>query len=198
MHVSLFNYIANYIQLNDVVKTSHSEAFAHDFIKKNTLFEKAGHVPELLHFIVSGFVLRYYLDDFSNEIVTDINRGVGFLTTYNHFLNNTISPKKYIETVKDVEILQINRLNVFALLAQHSIMQEFQSNLSLKMSNDNRQRAIDLAALPAKELYSKFMNENPSIMQNVPPCTYCFLFVHDTTKPKSPKKKHKITFFTIW
>ena len=168
IYTPLINYFLEFVQLEDVDKDFILKSFKAGFIKKNTIIEKAGHVPKLHHFIASGFVRRYYIDDFGNEIVTDINKGPEFLTTYIHFLNNTVSPKNYIETITDVTVLQINRSSVLNLLSRFLVMQEFQSKVFLKMSNDNRQRAIDLATLSAEQLYLKFINENPEIIQNVP------------------------------
>ncbi len=136
-------------------------------VKKNTILEKAGQVHQHHNFIVSGYMRSYYLDEEGAEVVTDLNDGPRFFTSYNDFANRTPS-NEYLHCITDCEFLRITRdeVDVTAKLGETQL--EY-SLLILQESLERRkQRSNDLSALSAEARYQKLLKNHPTIVQNVP------------------------------
>lgn len=163
----LFDYIAEILILPEVDKESCRQTFKPIFVRRDTIIEPAGQIPEFHNFIVSGYMRNFHLDDDGNEITTDLNNDSRFFTSYFHFMNRTVSNEN-LHCITDCELLRINRKDV-DMVAQTSLTQrDYTIRLFEKLLAEEKQRNWDMANLTAEKRYQKFIVMNPNIIRNVP------------------------------
>lgn len=189
----LFDYVAEILILPEEDKNLCRRLFVPEFVPKNTILEPAGCIPRYHNFIVSGYMRNYHLDENGNEVTNDLNNGSRFFTSYFHFMNRTVSPE-YLHCISDCHLLRISRENVDAGAREGST----QGDYTIKILNNqlalNKQRALDIANLPAEELYAKFAKENPGIMLNVP-LQYISSYLGITPRHLSRIRKNGLSSF---
>ena len=137
------------------------------FFPKNTVIEKAGEIPQHQYFIVSGFMRNFYINDFGEEITTDMNNESRFFTSYNHFANKTISNEN-IECITDCTLLRIKRADQDILYSESAILGKYTILLFQKIIEKDKERINELTTLSATERYLKFIVKNPDVLKNVP------------------------------
>ncbi|MBX2844446.1 MAG: Crp/Fnr family transcriptional regulator [Flammeovirgaceae bacterium] len=163
----LFNYVRLLVDIPEIDQEICCKYFKPIFVKKDTILELEGTIHKYHNFIVTGFMRNYYHDKEGQEITTDINDGPRFFTSYNHFMNRTISNEN-LHCITDCELLQINRDDI-EITAKLGITQMEYSLLILQQQLEkNKQRVIDLATLSAEERYLKLLKNHPRILQNIP------------------------------
>lgn len=136
-------------------------------VKKNTILEQAGKVHIHHNFIVSGFMRNYHLNAEGDEVVTDLNEGPRFFTSYNHFINRTPS-NEYLHCITDCELLRITRDDVDISAKLGKTQMQYTLLILQESLEKGKQRRIDLSTLSAEERYFKLLKHHPAIIQHVP------------------------------
>jgi CRP/FNR family transcriptional regulator, anaerobic regulatory protein len=167
MHQKFIAFIEEMIHMPDYEKELCYQYFEPIVVPKNTIIEKEGKVPKYLYFIISGYMRNYHFDEFGNEITIDLNHCPRFFTSYNHFVNRTISNEN-IECITDCELLRIKRDDVDILFEKSPVVIQHNLIVMQKAFEDERNRLIDMATLTAEERYFKFIKQQPNIIHNVP------------------------------
>ncbi len=136
-------------------------------VKKDTLLETAGTVHKYHNFIVKGDMRIFHNNQDGEEITTNINDGPRFFTSYNHFINRTVSNEN-LHCITDCELLRIKRDDV-DITAKLGITQlDYSLQILQYHLEKSKQRNIDLTTLTAEERYLKLLQNSPSILKNVP------------------------------
>ncbi len=136
-------------------------------VKKDTLLETAGTVHNYHNFIVKGDMRIFHNNQDGEEITTNINDGSRFFTSYNHFINRTISNEN-LHCITDCVLLRIQRDDV-DITAKLGITQlDYSLQILQYYLEKSKQRTIDLTTLTAEERYLKLLQNSPSILKNVP------------------------------
>ncbi|MEM9675680.1 MAG: Crp/Fnr family transcriptional regulator [Bacteroidota bacterium] len=162
-----FDYVRQLVDIPEVDQEICRQYFQPTFVKKDTLLAEAGTVHEHHNFIVSGFMRNYHHNQDSEEVTTDINDGPRFFTSYNHFMNRTVSNEN-LHCITDCELLRVKRDDV-DIMAKIGITQmDYSLQILQQHLEKNRQRMIDLTTLSAEERYLKLMRDHPTILQHVP------------------------------
>lgn len=159
---SLEDERANIFELDAIVKY-----FSPKKLEKGEYFIKTGQVCRHVAFIEKGIVLYYKIDDKGQEIICDFAKENNWVTQYESFINQHITPIsiKAIEPTQ-LQIISFEKLQqlylevpAFELYTQKVIEKMFISSLS---------RSNELQVLRAEERYAKFAKEHPEIIQRVP------------------------------
>lgn len=109
----------------------------------------------------------FHHDQDNQEITTNIIDGPRFFTSYNHFVNRTVSNEN-LHCITDCELLRIKRDDV-DITAKLGITQlDYSLQILQYHLEQNKQRTIDLTTLTAEERYLKLLQNNPSIVKNIP------------------------------
>lgn len=166
-YTRLFEFVEEIIPLPEEDKESIRQTFKPIFLRKDTLLESAGRVPQFHNFIVSGYLRNFHVDEDGNEITTDLNNGSRFFTSYQHFMNRTVSNEN-LHCITDCEILQITFEDAQRTAISSKTQREFTIKLFEKLLIEAKQRNWDMANLTAEKRYQKFAKENINIIQNVP------------------------------
>lgn len=166
-YARLFEFVEEIIELPEEDKESIRQTFKPIFVPKDTILESAGKVPQFHNFIVSGYLRNFHIDKEGNEITTDLNNGSRFFTSYQHFMNRTVSNEN-IHCITDCEILRITLEDAQRTAITSQTQREFTIKLFEKLLVEAKQRNWEMANLTAEKRYQKFAKENPNILQNVP------------------------------
>lgn len=186
---TLFGYIAETLVLPESDKTLIRQLFTPAFFAKDTIIEPAGSVPKYHNFIVSGFMRNFHWNQQGEPVTVDLNEGSRFFTSYFHFMNRTVSPEN-IQCLTDCELLRISRDDVDIAASQGITQKDYTVQILNKRLEANKQRAFDMANLTADERYRKFVQENPTIIRNVP-LTYIASYLGITQRHMSRLRKEK-------
>lgn len=184
---TLFRYIAETLVLPESDKTLILQLFTPIFVAKDTIIEPAGQVPKYHNFIVSGFMRNFHWTQQGEPVTVDLNEGSRFFTSYFHFMNRTVSPEN-IHCITDCELLRISRDDVDIAASQGITQKDYTVQILNKRLEANKQRAFDMANLTADERYRKFVQENPTIIRNVP-LTYIASYLGITQRHMSRLRK---------
>jgi CRP/FNR family transcriptional regulator, anaerobic regulatory protein len=167
MHQKFIAFIEETMHMPDYEKELCYQYFEPIVFPKNTIIEAQGKVPKYLYFIVSGYMRNFHFDEFGNEVTVDMNHAPRFFTSYNHFVNRSISNEN-IECITDCELLRCKRDDIDILFEKSPIIIKNELQVLQKAFEDERKRVIDMTTLTAEQRYFKFVKEQPNIIQNVP------------------------------
>jgi len=162
-----FNYVRLLVEIPESDQQYCYELFEPILVKKGTLLEKEGTVHNHHNFIVSGHMRNFHHNEERKEITTDINDGPRFFTSYNHFINKTVSNEN-LHCITDCELLRVSREDVDKAAHISLTSKEYTEKVLQYHLESIKQRAIDLTTLSGKERYLKLLETCPSIVQNVP------------------------------
>lgn len=162
-----FDYVKFLVDIPESDQCYCRQLFKPVFIKKNTILELEGTIHEYHNFIVSGYMRSFYHSSDGEQITTEISNGPGFFTSYNHFINRTVSTEN-LHSITDCEMLRISREDVekashIGLTSREYTEKALQFYLEL-----SKQRIIDLTTLTGKQRYLKLLHTHPAIIRNVP------------------------------
>ncbi|SEL48605.1 cAMP-binding domain of CRP or a regulatory subunit of cAMP-dependent protein kinases [Aquimarina amphilecti] len=163
----LFNYVRLLVDIPKIDQDLCRKYFKPFSATKGEIIESSGKVPQYHNFIVSGFMRNFYSNELGQEIITDINDGPRFFTSYNHFMHRTPSNEN-LQCITDCELLRIKRDDVDITAKLGITQMEYTVQILQQQLEKNKQRIIDHATLSAEQRYVKLQKEYPSIIQNIP------------------------------
>lgn len=190
MHEKLLQLIAKNKDFGDEDAILCRQFFEPISFSKNTIIEEEGKVPQFLYFVVSGFIRLFYYNEKGEEITTHINCPPGFITSYFHFMNETISSEN-LECITDCDLLRISKNQLETIINKKKIFKDFSLSVFQEALTYNETRANELATLTAEERYNKLIKNYPSIIQNVP-LQYIASFLGMNPKSLSRIRKNNI------
>jgi CRP/FNR family transcriptional regulator, anaerobic regulatory protein len=167
MHEKFIAFIEETMHMPDYEKELCYQYFEPVVFPKNTIIEAQGKVPKYLYFIVSGYMRNFHLDEFGDEVTVDMNHAPRFFTSYNHFVNRTVSNEN-IECITDCTLLRCKRADVDVLFEKSTRVKDHNFLVLQKALEDEKKRLIDRTTLTAEQRYLKFLKEQPNTLQNVP------------------------------
>ncbi|MES2651844.1 MAG: Crp/Fnr family transcriptional regulator [Bacteroidota bacterium] len=152
--------------------TEYDKQLCYDYFEvkkfaKNTTIEKAGKVHLYENFVVSGILRKYRLEETGIEITTAINTKPGFFSCFSSYTDREISNEN-LESITNCVLIRAKREDIDLLLKQGKTLQQFTLLVFQKIIEEQKQNALDLVKLTAKERYLKFVYQYPQLIQNVP------------------------------
>lgn len=167
MHQKLINFIQSQQSFSVDDITLVKQYFEPVLHPKNCVIEQEGKVPKYLYYIVSGYLRLFHYDKNGDEITTHLNCPPGFFTSYSNFINSTKSDEN-VECVTACELLRITKEDLDKLTVASTMMKNFSIHIFQQSLTYHEKRAKELAILNAEERYSKFIENHPDILHNVP------------------------------
>lgn len=166
MYSKLLNLMREIIAL-DASDIEIVESFFEPFFcDKGQILEAENKPVKYLYFINSGFIRIFYNEN-GNEQTTHINCPSGFITSFNSFINGTISNEN-IECITYCEVLRITKNNLDVLCGKSQKWTDFARIVYENSVIYNEQRTKDIMNLSAEARYLNLLKYNPYIIQNVP------------------------------
>ena len=167
MHDLLLNLIIQKVVLTDNDKDLCRKYFEPVLFPKNRIIEHEDKVTKYLYFVVSGFMRLFYYNNLGEEVTTHINCPPGFLTSYQNFINQTISTEN-VECITECELLRITKEDLEFLTQNSTAFKDFSIWVFQQSLTYNENRSKELATLSAEQRYLNLMNNYPEILHNVP------------------------------
>lgn len=167
MHAQLWKLISQRVALSDSDKDLSVRYFEPMVYPRNQVIEEEGKIPKYLYFVVSGFVRLFHCTDKGDEVTTHINCPPGFITSYFHFVNQTVSNEN-AECITECKLLRITRNDLDALTQQSTAFRDFSILVFQQSLAYNENRSRELATLTAEQRYQKLIDNYPHILHNVP------------------------------
>ncbi len=162
----LLNLVHEMIDIDNADEEMMEIFFESVNCEKGHLLEVENKPVKYLYFINSGFIRIFYNED-GNQVTTHINCPSGFITSFNSFVNGTVSTDN-IECITSCDVLRITK-NDLDILCQKSPKWADFARITYEQSVIyNEQRTKDIINLSAEERYLKILKYNPDIIQNVP------------------------------
>lgn len=181
MHKKLIDYINTTQFLTETEIELIRKYFEPVLLPKNRIIEEEGKIPEYLYFIVSGYLRLYHYNQYGDEVTTHINCPPGFFTSYQHFINNSVSHEN-VACITGCELLRITQKNLQILVESSERIKNFSITVFQQSILYNEKRSEELATLSAEQRYQKLIENYPDILHNVP-ITYIASFLG--MKPES-------------
>lgn len=167
MHNYLLNIISQKVSLTRTDIDLCQKSFEPVLFPKNRIIEEAGTVPRYLYFVVKGFMRLFHYNENGDEVTTHINCPPGFLTSYFHFINQTLSDEN-VECITECELLRITKSNLDLLVQQSAAFKDFSIGVFQQSITYNENRSKELATLTAEQRYKKLIENYPGIIHHVP------------------------------
>ncbi|MGF1924711.1 MAG: Crp/Fnr family transcriptional regulator [Bacteroidia bacterium] len=169
--VDYFNIFFNCIdKINPITDDDKQLCYDHFEVHKfdkNTLIEKAGKVHLYQNFVVSGILRKHTLEETGQEVTTAINTEPCFFSCYASVIEGKVSDEN-LETITDSVLLRIKREDIEYLFKHGKTIHQYTILLFHKIIEEQKQKALDLVNLTAKERYLKFTTQHPHLIQSVP------------------------------
>lgn len=163
----LFETVSAVMEMTDIDKALCFKYFEPVIIPKNTIVEYQNKIPQFQYFVVSGIMRNYFYDLSGACITTDLNEGPRFFTSYNNFVNRSVSDE-IIECVTECELLRVKRDDVDIMFAESVILKDFTIRYLEKVIEEDRIRMAELSTLTAEQRYLKLLKRAPHIFLRVP------------------------------
>lgn len=167
MYQVLFKTVSNVMEMPSYDKSLCYKYFEPVNFPKNTIVEDRNKIPEYQYFVASGIMRNFYYDASGCAITTDLNFAPRFFTSYNNFVNRSIS-NEIIECVTDCQLLRATRDNVDTMFAESIILKDYTIKYLEGIFAEERARITELTTLTAERRYLNLMDKAPKIILTVP------------------------------
>ena len=164
---TLFDSVENFVEMPEYDRQLCRQYFEPVVYPKSTIIEKAGTIPRHQYFIISGHMRNFHLDSRGEEVTTDMNDGPRFFTSYNSFMNRTIS-NEHIECITGCELLRVNRDDVDVLYQKGISIKDYTMMILQKFLDEEKIRMKEMSSQTAEQRYENFIKRCPNLTLNVP------------------------------
>ena len=166
--MSGMDILIEYFQKNGIERKV-AEALITFFTKKiypkGSIILNMGENTQSIHFIMSGIVRGFYLDEDGVEMTKCFSTKENWCCVYNMFRNE---PSKYwIETLDDCVMAQIGVEQLRKIIDINIQFQELYMKLCTQAFIQSDERAINFQKMNAKERYLLFAKEHPDLVECV-------------------------------
>lgn len=161
----MFDYIETLYPMAEEDKQSCRDNMHLQFLKKDSYLSKEGSIPVYHNFVVSGHLLKYHINSTGEEITIDLNDGPRFFTSFEHFMNRTVSDE-HLLCITDCTILRLHRDNMQAMAAKFPSLNQYYALVLQKSWESEKQRVLERTTLTAEQRYIKLLKNRPSIIKN--------------------------------
>lgn len=163
----LYNYVEQLHPLSSLDKDLCRKYMLICKAPKESIISRDGEIPRFHYFIASGHVRKYTIDQSYNEITLDINDSPRWMSSYEYFINRTISDET-LECLTDCVLLRLSRDHFQILSEEGDNFNAYVILLFQEIILAEKKRMLSLSSLDAEERYVKLMNDKPNIYKNVP------------------------------
>ncbi|GAA4361914.1 Crp/Fnr family transcriptional regulator [Hymenobacter saemangeumensis] len=136
-------------------------------VKKNTVVQAAGTVPQYLYFLGTGYMRLYYADEQGSEITTHLGLPGDFLTPFLSFIHQQPAPES-LAAITACEVLRIAHADLAALIAGSEAFKQFSLLIFEQAMGAAARRANSLATLSAEQRYRLLLAQHPAVLLHVP------------------------------
>jgi CRP/FNR family transcriptional regulator, anaerobic regulatory protein len=167
MYERLINTISNLTGLQNGDISIIKSVFKPRSVKKGSILVDKGNYANIAFFINSGHLRYYKVIETGEEQTIHLLSPGQFAAAFCGFVTNTKS-EETLHAITDSELLLITKNDLEELYGIDIKWQIFGRKLMETLLVEKEKRIIDQLSLTAQERYTKLLEINPSLIQNVP------------------------------
>ncbi|MDC6390556.1 Crp/Fnr family transcriptional regulator [Maribacter sp. PR1] len=167
MNNNLSSYIKRYIELTEEENELFQSFLKNTVLKKGDFLLKAGQTCTAKYFVVKGCVRLYYIDGKGNEQIIHFGLDNWWITEYDSLINKNPS-NIYIQAIEDTLLLTLNQTSFEKLTLEIPKINTLFRIIMEKTFIASQRRLEYMLSYSGKELYQKFVSQNPEFLQRVP------------------------------
>jgi len=167
MHDNLIKHIRNHIDLDDNSIEILKKYFKPVSYKKKEFLLKEGQVCRSLYFVDKGCLRMFFINNKTNEQITQFAKENWWISDYFSFTDNKPSPY-YIQTVEKSDILSIDSVSFEAMLKELPQMERYFRIIMQRAVAASQLRTKYMSELSKEEFYIHFCTSFPEFVQRVP------------------------------
>ena len=167
MHAALIQEIKKHIDLTTEDEELITTAFRFKKVRRNQVLVQPPDIAIYEHFVVSGCLVQYYLDD--NGIQhTLLFAPEGWWTTDLPSFLTAQEAKYHIEALEDSELLIISKQLLDKLLVKIPSLNNFFRVLYQNAVMAQEERLLNVLSTKVEERYLRFVKKYPQLQNRIP------------------------------
>jgi CRP-like cAMP-binding protein len=167
MHAALIQEIKKHIDLTTEDEELITTAFRYKKVKRNQVLVQPPDIAMYEHFVVSGCLVQYYLDDNGIQHTLLFAPEGWWTTDLPSFLTGQES-KYHIEALEDSELLIISKQLLDKLLVKIPLLNNFFRVLYQNAVMAQEERLLNVLSTKVEERYLRFVKKYPQLQNRIP------------------------------
>jgi len=167
MHAALIQEIKKHIDLTTEEEELITISFRHKKVRRNQVLVQPPDIAIYEHFVVSGCLVQYYLDDNGIQHTLLFAPEGWWTTDLPSFLTGQ-EAKYHIEALEDSELLIISKQVLDKLLLKIPILNNFFRILYQNAIMAQEERLLNVLSTKVEERYLRFVKKYPQLQNRVP------------------------------
>ncbi|HEY1163796.1 MAG TPA: Crp/Fnr family transcriptional regulator [Chitinophaga sp.] len=167
MHPALLQAFKKHINLTAEEEALITESFRYKKVRRNQLLVQPPDIALHEHFVISGCLVEYYIDDNGTQHTLLFAPEGWWTTDLPSFLSGQAS-KYHIETLEDSELLMISKESLDKLLAEVPILNNYFRILYQNAIIGLQERTLDVLSTKVEERYLRFLKKYPQLENRLP------------------------------
>jgi CRP-like cAMP-binding protein len=162
----LLDHIKRYCIINDDVAEAIRSSCGSDTIRKKQLIVQSGSPCSTIHFVTSGCLRMFYIDDKGVEQTIQFALENWWMTDLDAF-NNRRNASFSIQAIEDSTVILFNKKDFDHLLLEHPVMEKYFRRIYEKAYSASLFRMM-FVRLSKDESYQMFCDRYPEFVQRIP------------------------------
>lgn len=167
MHAALIQEIKKHIDLTTEDEELITTAFRHKKVRRNQVLVQPPDIAVYEHFVISGCLVQYYLDDNGIQHTLLFAPEGWWTTDLPSFLTGQES-KYHIEALEDSELLIISKQLLDKLLVKIPSLNNFFRVLYQNAVMAQEERLLNVLSTKVEERYLRFVKKYPQLQNRIP------------------------------
>lgn len=167
MHPALLREFKKHISLTAEEEELIAESFRYKKVRRNQLLVQPPDVALHEHFVISGCLAEYYLDDNGTQHTLLFAPEGWWTTDLPSFLSGQAS-KYHVETLEDSELLMISKEALDKLLDKVPILNNYFRILYQNAIIGLQERTLNVLSTKVDERYLRFLKKYPQLENRLP------------------------------
>lgn len=167
MHAALIQEIKKHIDLTTEDEELITTAFRYKKVRRNQVLVQPPDIATYEHFVVSGCLVQYYLDDNGIQHTLLFAPEGWWTTDLPSFLTGQES-KYHIEALEDTELLIISKQLLDKLLVKIPSLNNFFRVLYQNAVMAQEERLLNVLSTKVEERYLRFVKKYPQLQNRIP------------------------------
>ncbi|PWV49581.1 Crp/Fnr family transcriptional regulator [Chitinophaga sp. S165] len=167
MHAVLLQELKKHINLTADEEELITTSFRHKKVRKGQFLVQPPDIALYEHFVVSGCLMEYYLDDNGTQHTLIFAPERWWTTDLNSFLKKEES-RYYIEALEDTELLVVTREALDKLLKEIPLLNNYFRILYQNAIMGLEERILNVLSSKVEERYLRFLKKYPQLENRLP------------------------------
>ncbi|KAA2239831.1 Crp/Fnr family transcriptional regulator [Chitinophaga agrisoli] len=167
MHATIIQEFKKHIQLTVEEEALITASFRYKKVRRNQVLVQPPDIALYEHFVISGCLVEYYLDDNGTQHTLSFAPQGWWMTDLRSFLMKQES-RYFVETVEDSELLIVTREQYDELLRKIPLLNNYFRILYQNAIIGQEERLLNVLSTKVDERYLRFLKKYPQLENRLP------------------------------